>query len=83
MEGKYITPTPGTVYKNRHAASFYCETVTCDGAVMKSVASGWTMLVHGVQQYEDGTIEWDYSSGGYFDEKWREEHGRRIEHALA
>lgn len=83
MEGKYITPIPGKIYKNKHVATFYCETATCAGAVMKSVESGWTMLVHGVQQYEDGTIEWDYSTGGYFDEKWRKEHGRRIEHALA
>ena len=28
--------------------------------------SGWTITVHNVRMYDDGSIEWDYSTGGHF-----------------
>ena len=33
-----------------------------------NIASGWTLSAHGIVRYEDGTIEWDYSKGGCFNE---------------
>ena len=37
-------------------------------ARMINTKTGWTLTAHGLVQYEDGTIEWDYSTGGYFGE---------------
>ena len=35
-------------------------------AVVRSTITGWTMMVHGTNIYEDGTIDWDFSTNGYF-----------------
>ena len=35
-------------------------------AVVRSTLTGWTMKVHGVNQYPDGSIDWDYSTDGMF-----------------
>lgn len=73
MSRKYIKLTPGEVYRNRNGKDYRCMTLTClpykEGEErMQNVKTGWTFRAHGVQTYEDGTIEWDYSTGGYFDE---------------
>lgn len=28
--------------------------------------SGWSFIAHGVNIYEDGTIDWDFSTDGHF-----------------
>ena len=33
---------------------------------MKRVKDGWSLKTCSVIQYQDGTIKWDYSTGGYF-----------------
>ena len=33
---------------------------------MKRVKDGWTLEAHTITMYEDGTIEWDYSTGGHW-----------------
>lgn len=38
-------------------------------AVLRSVKTGWTMMVHGTNVYDDGTIDWDFSTNGYFSTK--------------
>ena len=38
-------------------------------AVVRSTITGWTMMVHGTNIYEDGTIDWDFSTNGYFSTK--------------
>ena len=35
-------------------------------AVVRSTITGWTMMVHGTNVYEDGSIDWDFSTNGYF-----------------
>lgn len=35
---------------------------------MRNTVTGWTMVVHGCGMYPDGTIDWDYSSGGKFED---------------
>lgn len=35
-------------------------------AKLQSVASYWTFIAHGIGRYDDGSIDWDYSTGGYF-----------------
>lgn len=61
----------GKVYRNRGGGEFRCVTpgylpIEKGNARMQNVKTGWTFLAHGVQMYEDGSIEWDYSTGGYF-----------------
>ena len=38
-------------------------------AVVRSTITGWTMMIHGTNIYEDGTIDWDFSTNGYFSTK--------------
>lgn len=38
-------------------------------ARVRSTVTGWTMDIHGVNQYEDGSIDWDYSTNGFFTDK--------------
>ena len=35
---------------------------------VRSTITGWTMTIHGVNQYEDGSIDWDFSTDGFFTE---------------
>ena len=35
-------------------------------AYMERVKDGWSLAAHGVIQYGDGTIEWNYSTGEHF-----------------
>lgn len=67
MKGKRIKPNIGTVYENRGGGKFRCMDTFDGGAVMQNVASKWTFRANGIIQYNDGTIEWDYSTGGHFD----------------
>ena len=34
-----------------------------------NVKSGWSFIAHGVNMYEDGSIDWDFSTDGYFAER--------------
>lgn len=73
MAAKYIKLEPGRVYRNRNGKDYRCITPGYlpyrEGeARMQNINTGWTFRAHGVQMYEDGTIEWDYSTGGYFDD---------------
>lgn len=70
-----FTPGIGRVYTGAGSSgtyrcidSWYCE------AVLQNIRSGWTFFAHGIGRYDDGTIDWDYSTGGSFlrkEEKWR------------
>lgn len=33
---------------------------------VRSDTTGWTMDVHGVNMYDDGSIDWDFSTNGYY-----------------
>ena len=71
MNRKHITPEPGRVYTLKSNNSiitslFRCLEAQSGVAVMQNLASGWTFKAHGVGQYDDGEIDWDYSTGGYF-----------------
>lgn len=78
MNGTRFDPVKGQVYTNKGGGKFLCQggihetpfTVEkAFSAFMVNVMSGWTFLANGLIQYEDGTIEWDYSSGGRFESK--------------
>lgn len=83
MQGNYITPIIGQVYVNRNGRKYCCLSNTAypsDEAMQKAVAlgehqaamvrmsDGWSFTAHGLHQYEDGTVEWNYSTGGAFRE---------------
>ena len=38
-------------------------------AHFRNIRSGWTFTAKGIIQYIDGTIEWNHSSDGYFNDK--------------
>ncbi len=65
-----FTPRPGATYENKGGGSFRCIRSGPTGeAVMQNVKSLWTCVVHGCGFYEDGRIDWDYSTGGHFEER--------------
>lgn len=81
MERQYIIPVIGQIYKNRNGSDFLCtgnkayETDEQEQRAlslgehwssMERVKDGWSLIAHGVIQYEDSTIEWNYSTKGHF-----------------
>lgn len=75
MKGKRFKPVTGTVYTNKGGGTFLCDDVWENDtpslsyyARMTNTKSGWTFIAHGLVQYEDGAIEWDYSTGGRWGE---------------
>lgn len=68
MSFKRINPEPGEIYRNKGGGNFLCISSCNNSAVMQNVASKWTFEANGVIQYADGTVEWDYSTGGHFAE---------------
>ena len=68
MERKKFTPAIGQTYKNRGGGTYRClNTYKDHDAKMVNTATGWTLIAHGCGSYEDGTMDWDYSTGGYFE----------------
>ena len=81
-KGKRFQPTVGQVYTNRGGGQFRCVAPSDAGpmfwngaggcsnasAIFQNIKSGWTFTAKGVLQYIDGTIEWDHSINGHFQE---------------
>lgn len=64
-------PEVGGVYENEGGGTFRCTALfhwLYNAAVMQNVKSGWTFRANGIGIYEDGRIDWDYSTGGHFEE---------------
>lgn len=59
-------PEVGQEYRNRSGGVFQCLYAEGDTAELRNLATGWQFVAHGCQQYEDNSIEWDYSAGGRF-----------------
>lgn len=72
MQKKYILPVVGQIYKNRNGREYCClsnvnytsESSMCVAvslgehqASMIRLSDGWSFAAHGLQQYEDGTVE--------------------------
>ena len=75
LNPRRFTPTIDGIYENAGGGTYRCEgpvKLEPCSAWMQNTASGWTLLAHGITRYEDGTIEWDYSTGGHFEEIRRE-----------
>ena len=64
----------GKVYKLRGTTSKYrCQDVYINEEtaaatlLLQNTTTGWTITAHNVTLYADNSIEWEYSTGGYFD----------------
>ena len=63
---------PNKIYRNKNGSNYIClSTIKNDGSFMRDIISGWTFYAHNITLYENGTIEWDYSSGGEFTSYWQ------------
>lgn len=64
---KLIEPQEGEIYHNRCGSDYLCKSSYGTlGARMVRIPDGWTCKAHGVRQYADGTIEWDFSTEGHW-----------------
>ena len=81
MDKQYIIPVAGQIYRSRSGGEYRCTGNTLymsdeqqrralslgdHVAYMERVKDSWSLSAHGVIQYADGTIEWNYSTGGHF-----------------
>lgn len=68
MERVKLYPEVGRHYVDpRRMSRYVCLYVDTDGtAILQNVASKWTFKAHGLGMYEDGSVDWDYSTGGHF-----------------
>ena len=81
MDKQYIIPVVGQIYRNRGGGEYRCTgnrlymsdeqqrralSLGDHVAYMERVKDGWSLVAHGVIQYGDGTIEWNYSTGEHF-----------------
>lgn len=66
-----FTPEPGDLCELPFGGRYVCVRVTDNrqhNAMLKNILSGWTIEAHHIYKREDGRVEWDYSSGGHFEE---------------
>lgn len=70
MKRTPFTPEIGKTYENEGGGTYRCLRREDDWTsyTMQNVSSGWTLIAHGIGIYEDGKIDWDWSSGGHFEE---------------
>lgn len=81
MDKQYIIPVVGQIYHNRGGGEYRCTgnrlymsdeqqrralSLGDHVAYMERVKDGWSLSAHGVIQYGDGSIEWNYSTGEHF-----------------
>lgn len=67
--GNKFTPKKGTRYLNKNGVWYTCTQVYEGLNEARFVSDyGWSLIAHNIYQYEDGRIEWDYSTDGYFTE---------------
>lgn len=82
-KGQPLTPTVGQVYTNRGGGRYRCiarmeKAVTTyfnpagdssdTSGIFRNVKSGWTFTAKGIIQYIDGSIEWNHSTDGRFED---------------
>lgn len=81
-KGQSMEPVVGQIYTNRGGGRFRCIAPATAGptfwnagggssnasGVFQNIASGWTFTAKGIIQYIDGTIEWNHSTDGRFEE---------------
>lgn len=67
MAERHFALTVGKVYTNRNGGTYLCKVIVSpERYIMVRTTDEWTLMAHVITMYEDGTIEWDYSSGGHW-----------------
>ena len=61
-----FSPEVGTIYENHGGGTFKCLSANGYNAVMRNVKSGWQFVAHICHKYENGQIDWEYSTEGRF-----------------
>lgn len=62
-----LVPELGRIYDNQGGGRYQVLQILGEHeARVVNLASGWCCTAHGLGQYFDGTIDWDYSTGGYY-----------------
>lgn len=59
-------PEVGTIYENHGGGTFKCLSSNGYNAIMRNVKSGWQFVAHVCHLYENGQIDWNYSTEGRF-----------------
>lgn len=64
IERNYFQPKAGRKYLNRNGFTYFClaKGDKDNSAMFISITSGFTLLAHGCQKNDDGTMEWDSST---------------------
>lgn len=71
---KTFYPEAGKTYENEGGGTYICLDTVYNSrngevhAIMENTKTGWILNAHGIGVYEDGKIDWDYSTGGHFKE---------------
>ena len=70
---RQLEPEVGKVYENAGGGMFMCidaggfyNSGISDNATFMNIKSFWALDAHGCGVYEDGRIDWDYSTNGRF-----------------
>ncbi len=58
----------GLIYKNINDNFYLCVSAKNGEFVLRNIDTDWTFTACGIWQYPDGSIEWDYSVGGHFED---------------
>ncbi len=62
-----IDPVEGRIYMNNNSSAYRCtRRIDSETAVMVRETDGWTLIAHRVRRLENGSIEWDCSTGGHW-----------------
>ena len=69
---------PGHVYRLHDSVETYYRVTDAKdpddwsdyNCELQSVHSGWTFTAHGTKIYPDGSIEWDFSTNGRFENEF-------------
>lgn len=63
---KHATLEPGECYLNVNGIWYECVSVIDNDAYILKSSGGWELTAHNITRYQDGSIEWDYSTKGKF-----------------
>ena len=66
-----FTPKAGQKYLNDNGTVYTCLRSwpgDLPGEAIMQSPGGWTFTAHSCGLYDDGTMDWDYSTGGSFEE---------------
>ena len=71
MKRARFTPSAGETFTLKDSNQIYkcIKTTGIQTAIMQNKETRWTLEAHGLAYYEDGSIDWDFSTGGHFEGK--------------